>query len=162
MRSATAVFQNFESECLHVGILRPFWKHCEKLEEITISWGNHRSLVLSADVHRLLSEIRSFQQEMPRNIKCLTNQFPDVEGSFGLLELWQDTLRRIDLRWGDLGEICEGSVAELDSTLAALGACAELREVTFCYHAYISPQYDDTVHTSWTPTNRNCRLCWML
>ncbi len=73
MRSATARLC-FELGCLQDGTLRSFWKNCEKLEEITISCAYSWSLVSSADVHRLLSEIRSLQQEMPRKIKSLTNQ----------------------------------------------------------------------------------------
>ncbi len=64
--------------------------------------------------------------------------FPDVVGSSGLLEMWQDSLRRIDLWWGDgSGEMCEGSVTELNSTISALGRFAELREVSFNY-VYLS------------------------
>ncbi len=89
----------FESGWLQDGILRYFWKNCVKLNEIAIT--DATVTVSSADVRRLLSEILSLQQEMPRKIKSLTNEFPDVVGSSGLLEVWQDSLRRICLRWGD-------------------------------------------------------------
>ncbi len=86
------------SEWLSGGILRSFWKNCEKLEEIMIV-GN-LSHLQRPDARRLLSEILSLQQEMPRKIRSLTNWFPDVTGSSGLLEVWQGSLRRIDPCWG--------------------------------------------------------------
>ncbi len=137
MCSATAEFV-FGPHYLQDGILRSFWKNCGKLEEITIrslGWWD------STDVHPLLSEIRSLHQEMPRKIKSLTNHCPDTAGSTGLLEMWQDSLRRIYLRWG--GWECrvgtngleEVGTNEIDSTISALGPCAELREATFAYRS---------------------------
>ncbi len=132
IRLGTATFKICESEGpLDVGILRTFWEHCRKLEMISIKtllpWYSLRS---SADVRLLLSEmIRSLQQEIPRNIKWLTNGFPNVVGSSNLLDLWRSSLHRI--KPGKqfskaFAEIPDGSLAELDSTILILVTCTEL------------------------------------
>ncbi len=65
--TATAEFRNFRSESLQIGILRSFWKHCEKLEEIEISRalsGFQMSLSGSvSNVRRLLSAIGNLQED---------------------------------------------------------------------------------------------------
>ncbi len=67
---------------------------------------------------------------MPRKIKILTNCVSGFPGSSTLLDLWQNSLRKIELR---CGWMWADPVAELDATVSALYDCAELREATFKY-----------------------------